>query len=1742
MAWSALFPLSQKLAGPRPRSVWSLGWGLLLLWTAAWPIALAAQPTVHVVTREKPLSSLNLSGSGTQVVRFRDYSGIGSLTLTSFSGDSLIFERESLSDSILSVPAGATLLKFEGLSRPVVLRGLAFKVPGAANSMAISGTGAPNQNLLLDSCIFMADTLRSSFLTWEGVPTSKAEVRRSLFTADTALAPSPLKIAADTLVLENNLFSAAPPSGASEYFVLATAGKRLDLSFNTFNRATLRSIGDGVSSTTRIEGNLFLNRSSKEAPLRLSDFSSIPASAVNKNGRDPAYSRFDAGSYEASFTGASGNGSITPPSAPSRTERFAWVLPTFTDKGFHNGPNKRPRPYNVYPGTTSLTSLVGQDSLRIDFPSSFIPREIGFSFSNTAYPVQIDSLRTVFLKDTVLEITGSVKVASLHLPSRPALGNALLVAFSPGGTAELQAPNANPGQPLFPNTLTASRFIPTFSGQNTFKGADISPKAVPRGLGLRFDKVDLAGITTFSSPSGVPAFPDIRPLLLKGKPHALKFTTTIRGGGGMRLFFSDTLSDTLDARPYLEESVFVQLGENGFLKPAKIGGAFAAASPFRSEAEARLVERLGISRGKDTLKVGPNDTLFTENADKGFQARVDSSTLEKDRFPHFGNLGKAYRFNFPGRSENTGEIVTLKLAKTSPGQKVYKLASGLPALAPVNAEGRTLLQKNDTGAFFLAEYFPIAANKNLDTAIGADSIAGLLSKSPGAITLEEPAKLDGLSLQGYRVLGLRKVTLSGLEIVSPYTLYLKTRPGFISDSVRAIYRDTAVGGGMKEVVPVRIQGRYGLSIPGTVTEIALVERVSAPPGRRTVPLDSLFELRVVSDSGFHLRRKKIESAQIPNLTADLGEATAAHGFETWGRTAKDSLLLRFRRFPLSNRPFRLLSSRIQEVEGNPNEIPVTDSAFYFLATRFNISKEILTHADIDGVKVSELLASTAGSLSFAPGTGFGVKTRHFRLLAAKIQTATFKAKAPYAVAVPVAAPERADSVIAFVKNGSRGWSRAEGRLGDPLQYHFQGVTDTTSELVVFERHEIPESSLAFSRPDSLFRLDFKAPTRRPYHVEHETPAGLADKISARLAALRIGPEKVKIPPFVFRIVNQVQEDSAFLSMTLKSDSGGAEPIRVYRLAGSSFAPLPGPGAAAGRLRAEGGFQRPDTLIGLALPSITIGVPGRTLPAASAQISVRQDTLFLTPRLSLEERSRFSSYQVFVSRLNLDGTAALDSTGDLPTEASARFPLPWAQPYGYRTVYQAPDGQAFWEGGFNLVPGKTFSLEAVQNAAPQGPRKNYSLVGFPFDGTLKKNLETGLKAGRKKTLLLGLQGREWDTLSRDGDREFKMNRGQGFLFAAMEPFRAQVQPGDTPSLAPLTATWDSAGWKIISNPFPFSFPWDRVRIRGATLSQAYGLSSGNGSTGTGRYRWEITDTVKPFTAVAIYAFGRSTLTLEPFPRLPFENLNPSEPAPAQKSSSISLSDADPVGALELTLESPEAWAQTTLFSVKKNTRNPSSGYFRETPALSLPGAQLTWTFGDGAYFQKPLPSWGRVEEKVNIQSTVGAKASLRHRFFSTSGAGRPAEISAPLAVRFLNERTGESLDPARDPDVTLEPGKNLFLLLMGDSSFIAEREGRYFASLPSRLEMLRNYPNPARGFTEIRFRIPAGKDSWSRAGLDILDPQGRLVHREDLGPVKVGFHSVKVDVRTFRNGLYFYHLRLEARGKTVTLQKKMVVRN
>jgi hypothetical protein len=120
---------------------------------------------------------------------------------------------------------------------------------------------------------------------------------------------------------------------------------------------------------------------------------------------------------------------------------------------------------------------------------------------------------------------------------------------------------------------------------------------------------------------------------------------------------------------------------------------------------------------------------------------------------------------------------------------------------------------------------------------------------------------------------------------------------------------------------------------------------------------------------------------------------------------------------------------------------------------------------------------------------------------------------------------------------------------------------------------------------------------------------------------------------------------------------------------------------------------------------------------------------------------------------------------------------------------------------------------------------------------------------------------------------------------------------------------------------------------------------------------------------------------------------------------------------------------------------------------------------------------------------------------------------------------------------LAAGPHAFILLHGKA--VSPGIASFSGSLPAEFALDQNAPNPFRGRTRIRFRVPGGLGGPLRGRFQVTSLDGRIVESRELGVLTVGEHALAAGDAGWPSGVYVYEVRLESEKGAQVMRKKMV---
>jgi hypothetical protein len=100
----------------------------------------------------------------------------------------------------------------------------------------------------------------------------------------------------------------------------------------------------------------------------------------------------------------------------------------------------------------------------------------------------------------------------------------------------------------------------------------------------------------------------------------------------------------------------------------------------------------------------------------------------------------------------------------------------------------------------------------------------------------------------------------------------------------------------------------------------------------------------------------------------------------------------------------------------------------------------------------------------------------------------------------------------------------------------------------------------------------------------------------------------------------------------------------------------------------------------------------------------------------------------------------------------------------------------------------------------------------------------------------------------------------------------------------------------------------------------------------------------------------------------------------------------------------------------------------------------------------------------------------------------------------------------------------------------EMNGTVSIGTPGKINLAQNYPNPFNPMTNIGFEIPQD----AKVTLRVYDISGREIATLVDEFKTAGYHTVKFDASNFASGMYFYKIRVDAKGGITEYTRKMSV--
>jgi hypothetical protein len=777
------------------------------------------------------------AGVGTHHIRFGSYANVGSVTLTTATADSIIFERNSTDTLVIDVTGSSKFLKIDGLATTtVVLRGLAFRL--GADSKLIEGAvlGSPSPRLVIDSCIIMSDSLNSAFISWLGATGSRIDIRRSILVSRRSGPLVKLDLQADTVSLQNNLINF---EGVASCKVVAM----MSLINNTNSHTQFNISTDGTAkylfrsnyfATPPSQNRLSVGGASRYPIRTLGDFTAPGASATT-NSRDIAWSGFDYPPASTLFTDSS---NIIVTQVKADTTLWDWRIASDTQRGAWNGTSPL-LAFNLQPNRTVYTTrLGGKDSVEATVLPASTPRLISLDLTTSTYPTYTDSTRTLWRKDSSITLTGIATVTRLIFPQINSAGKPMLYsADNPASAITVGAPGID-GSTSFTNTLTTAKyFLPAFSNQNTKNGLNAQVTGIGTDTSIQFASITRTGRSSFSTSDSFALSKRYRPVLRGSSPFGLRLTTSAEGAGAVLLGLSKSGATV----PFISDSLTAYDGTTN-RTITDSAGKYWVALPITATNQFRLYERLALGSGRDTVKFSGNQIIAASA--KGHQLKIDSSlTVDESQVPTFAAISKPTKLGWIGRA--AGDSLYLILKKSVPEQSPFSWtgdsATPLIPFAQDSASITLALNLGDSATpVFLARKYPIAGGSYQRFTLGEDSVKNLISTTPGALSFDTSLDVSSLVSDTVKVYEKRRIQNLNLNITENYNVAVKAAAplkaanakGWVKTGVVWASQSVAYAGGY-----------WRLTIPKDAIGFVIGEFVPKPD--TTVPIDTTVVLKSI---------------------------------------------------------------------------------------------------------------------------------------------------------------------------------------------------------------------------------------------------------------------------------------------------------------------------------------------------------------------------------------------------------------------------------------------------------------------------------------------------------------------------------------------------------------------------------------------------------------------------------------------------------------------------------------------------------------------------------------------------------------------------------------------------------------------------------------------------------------------------------------------------------------------------------
>ncbi|MBW8890242.1 MAG: hypothetical protein JF616_21010 [Fibrobacteres bacterium] len=544
------------------------------------------------------------------------------------------------------------------------------------------------------------------------------------------------------------------------------------------------------------------------------------------------------------------------------------------------------------------------------------------------------------------------------------------------------------------------------------------------------------------------------------------------------------------------------------------------------------------------------------------------------------------------------------------------------------------------------------------------------------------------------------------------------------------------------------------------------------------------------------------------------------------------------------------------------------------------------------------------------------------------------------------------------------------------------------------------------------------------------------------------------------------------------------------------------------------------------------------PAAAAAIAFRGDSLVFMPGLTSAERATLPRFRADLLSLGSTGALRMESSSLVPVESTLRVALAPDRLYAYRVIYESPLDRFSPDQHWIPLSGKQPSLEAIEARLATRHAKFRHLIGFPFDGaTMGANVMAGMDGGAGEILALDtLISGKWVGLLPTG--QTRLQRGKGYLLAAGKPFRPKAQGAAFSGLKPDTLRFDRPGWHLIANPLPFPFPRTALGIPDSTaLSFPRALRRLDTAAGSRAvYDWPVPDTLQPFEGYLLYAFKPTYLAFDPYAAAARDGMGAAsgEPFPPIAAAKTAAKTAAPgfappapaPDALRMTLSGPGG-SQSAVFY--------RSGPFLQTPymrPISDAGLALEFRAGDGTGW-----AFRKVARTDSLRIPLEIVAPEAGTYALDLSGVDPAADASGRSGALLDLGNGKVYPAAEMDALPLAAGPQSFVLLYGKA--VSPGIASFSGSLPAEFALDQNAPNPFRGTTRIRFRVPGGLSGPLRGRFQVRSLDGRVVESRELGAITVGEHELVAGDAGWPSGVYVYEVRLESEKGAQVMRKKMV---